>query len=75
LSPDLDMDEVISYLQTTREMFMNEDLLSWWKEQPQNPKLQELARQIFAIPASNVASERSFSAAGLQFLRGVLLCL
>ena len=43
----------------------NRDILAWWKGNwHQFPKLATLARQVFAIPASSAASERSFSAAG-----------
>jgi hypothetical protein len=56
------MDEVTSYLQS--RVLADQDILTWWKDQTQFPKLQTLARQLFAIPASSAASERSFSAAG-----------
>lgn len=63
-TPQVQLDEVTGYLQT-RVTSVNQDLLAWWKNQSQYPKLQTLARQIFAVPASSAASERSFSAAGV----------
>jgi len=57
-------DEVSAYVQA-RVDASNRDILVWWKEHShQFPKLATLARQLFAIPASSAASERSFSAAG-----------
>ena len=42
-----------------------EDVLSWWcRHQFAYPTLARLANKNFAIPASSVASERVFSAAG-----------
>jgi hypothetical protein len=58
----IDTDEVTSYLQS--RVLADQDILVWWKEQTQFPKLRALARQLLAIPASSAASERSFSAAG-----------
>lgn len=60
----VEMDEVTRYLQISTRPAMNQDILAWWKDQSELPKLQALARQILAIPASSAASERSFSAAG-----------
>ena len=41
------------------------DLMEWWKEQaPKHPILAAMARDIFAIQVSSVASERAFSASG-----------
>jgi hypothetical protein len=52
------------YLET-RTTSDSPDILSWWKEQSKTfPRLRTLARQLFAIPASSAASERSFSVAG-----------
>jgi len=57
------MDEVSCYLGI--RVGADRDILKWWKEQSSAfPKLSTLARQMFAIPASSAASERSFSAAG-----------
>ena len=62
IATPVDTDEVTSYLQS--RVRADQDILAWWKEQTQFPKLRALARQLFAIPASSAASERSFSAAG-----------
>ncbi|KAL4351636.1 hypothetical protein GQ457_06G016480 [Hibiscus cannabinus] len=43
----------------------NFDILNWWKRiGPQFPILQAIARDIYAIPVSTVASESSFSTGG-----------
>ncbi|KAL4388481.1 hypothetical protein GQ457_09G023180 [Hibiscus cannabinus] len=43
----------------------NFDILNWWKTiGPQFPILQAIARDIYAIPVSTVASESSFSTGG-----------
>jgi len=55
-------DEVTSHLQS--RVLVNQDMLARWKKQTQFPQLWALAQQLFAIPASSAASERSFSAAG-----------
>ena len=59
-----DVDEVTAYLQARADS-TNRDVLLYWQQNSQTfPKLATLARQVFAIPASSAASERSFSAAG-----------
>jgi len=64
VSSGLDRDEVTAYVQA-RVDASSRDILAWWKENLyQFPKLATLARQVFAIPSSSAASERSFSAAG-----------
>lgn len=43
----------------------NFDLLIWWKlNGVRYPTLQKIARDIFAVPLSTVASESAFSAGG-----------
>jgi len=57
-------DEVTAYLKT-RFDGLNRDILSWWEERAdQFLKLARLFRQVFTVPTSGAASERSFSAAG-----------
>ena len=38
-----------------------DDVLKWWSKQEDLPKLAELSRFIFSIPASEATSERLFS--------------
>lgn len=59
-------DEIAAYLQLRLVKQDNSgDILAWWREHVSTfPKLSELARQHFCVPASSAASERAFSAAG-----------
>lgn len=57
-------DEVDKYLLEAAEDPANLkfDLLGWWKENaPRYPILSQIARDVFAVPASTVASESAFS--------------
>jgi len=53
----VDTDELTSYLQS--RVLADQDILAWWKEQTQFPKLRALSRQLLAIPASSAASNHS----------------
>ena len=47
-------------------MVDTDDILKWWKTQRETfPHLSQLARFVFAIPATSAPSERIFSLAGL----------
>ena len=47
-------------------MVDTDDILKWWKTQRETfPRLSQLARFVFAIPATSAPSERIFSLAGL----------
>ena len=49
----------------TIEEFENLDLLAWWKEkESQFPILAAMARDLFTVQASTVASESAFSLSG-----------
>lgn len=51
--------------------------LNWWKENEKNfPRIAVIAKQVLAVPATSVPSERIFSAAGLLVnkLRNRLSC-
>jgi hypothetical protein len=55
----IDTVEVTSYLQG--RVLADQDILAWWKEQTQFPKLRALARQLLAIPASSAAAASDHS--------------
>ena len=49
---------------------MEEDPLLWWKNRAHHcPHVAKLARMVLAVPGSQIACERVFSAAGLLSLR------
>ena len=61
--PTNEMMELTSYF---NEPLYTADPLAWWKtNEGKFPRIAKLARKYLAIPASEVASERSFSVAGL----------
>ena len=48
----------------------NSDPLAWWKANSlRYPRLSQLVKPIFAIPATSTSSERLFSVAGLTVTR------
>ena len=44
---------------------MESDILMWWKTKSTWPKLQLMARQYLAVPATSASVERLFSKASL----------
>lgn len=59
-------EELVIYKRMPTEFVTDKDIIPWWiKRSNELPLLYDLARFIFAIPASSAAVEASFSYAGL----------
>ena len=45
----------------------NTDILKWWPQQSQLPRLRQMSRQYLSVPAISASCERVFSLAGRLF--------
>jgi hypothetical protein len=62
------VDELTRYIdvRVSASLSATIDLLPWWRENEKVfPNVAKVARRLLCVPASNAASERSFSVAGL----------
>ena len=57
-------DEMMKIVYKDRRVLIFDDVVKWWSKQEDLPKLAELSRFIFSIPASEATSERLFSTSG-----------
>ena len=61
--PDKELD---SYMNSHQNFDTNSSIISFWEQNKNKfPRLERIAKQILSIPATNLSSERNFSAAGL----------
>ena len=51
----------------TKDAPKQTEILGWWKEKTMWPKLQLMARQYLAVPATSAGVERLFSKASLVY--------
>jgi hypothetical protein len=58
--------ELENYINSSLNFDINSPILLFWEQnQTKYPRLYRIARRLLSIPATNLSSERNFSAAGL----------